>query len=62
MLTLWLVGISALGRYSASCWPAFLPLGVWLERRPALALAVVGFSAMLQMIFFFLHTHFLGVR
>ena len=32
------VGIVALGRYMAACWPAFLPLGVWPV--PALSAAL----------------------
>jgi len=30
------MGAYGLGRYTASVWPAFLPLGVWLARRPSL--------------------------
>ncbi|MDB4967613.1 MAG: putative lipoprotein [Myxococcales bacterium] len=41
----WAVGGYGLGRYGAACWPAFLPLGVWLARRPALQLPVIiGFA------------------
>jgi hypothetical protein len=41
MLINWSVGAYALGRYSAACWPAFLPLAMWLLRRPTLQLPIV---------------------
>lgn len=50
-------GIAGLGRYSASVWPAFLPLGVWLSRRPALQVPVLLALALLQGLFFFLYVH-----
>jgi len=50
-------GGASLGRYTGSCWPAFLPIGMWLSRRPHLApILVAGFMVM-QGLFFFLHGH-----
>ena len=46
-----------LGRYSASCWPAFLPLGVWLSRRTALQGPALGALFLIQGLFFFLFSH-----
>jgi hypothetical protein len=51
MLVLWRVGLLGLGRYSASVWPAFLPLGAWLARRPGLLLPALIASALLQGMF-----------
>ncbi len=57
MFTVYVIGLAALGRYSASCWPAFLPLGVLLARRPGLETPVcVGF-ALLQGLFLYLFSH-----
>lgn len=50
-------GAAALGRYSASAWPAFLPLGVFLEKRPNLFGPVVLAFALFQGMFFFLFSH-----
>lgn len=50
-------GAVALGRYSASVWPAFLPLGVWLAKRPNWQIPVLVTSALLQGLFFFLYSH-----
>jgi hypothetical protein len=47
----------ALGRYSSACWPAFLPLGVLLARRPVLQGPVVGMLFMFQGLFFYLFVH-----
>lgn len=47
----------ALGRYSSACWPAFLPLGVMLSRRPLLQGPVVGALMLLQGAFFWLFSH-----
>ncbi len=51
------IGILGFGRYSAECWPAFLPVGVWLQRRPSLAPLLIGVAALLQISFFNLHAH-----
>jgi Gpi18-like mannosyltransferase len=45
------------GRYSSACWPAFLPLGVLLSKRPALQGPVIGFLMLLQGMFFWLFSH-----
>ncbi len=57
MLVVWAIGVWGLGRYSASCWPAFLPLGSWLARWPALRGPVIVFFALFQGLFFYLFTH-----
>jgi hypothetical protein len=51
------VGIVALGRYMAACWPAFLPLGVWLAQRPSWQGPVITLLAVFQGLFFFLFMH-----
>lgn len=57
MAVLWVMGVAGLGRYTASCWPAYLPLGVALARWRWLRLRLVlGFS-MGQEIFFNLFVH-----
>ena len=50
-------GGASLGRYTGSCWPAFLPIGMWLGRRPTLAPILLGGFMLLQGLFFFLHGH-----
>lgn len=57
MLVLWTAGLEGLGRYAASVWPAFLPVGVWLARRPLFQGGVVGFLFLLQGLFFWLFAH-----
>ncbi|MET0403974.1 MAG: glycosyltransferase family 39 protein [Cystobacter sp.] len=57
MLVLWTVGLLGLGRYSASVWPAFLPLGVWLSRFPALRGPVVLGCALFQGMILYLFIH-----
>lgn len=53
----WCVGAYGLGRYSASTWPAFLPLGAWLAPRRRLLVAAVVVSAILQGVFLHLFAH-----
>jgi hypothetical protein len=50
-------GGASLGRYTSSCWPAFLPVGVWLARKPSLAPILLGGLMLIQGLFFFLHGH-----
>lgn len=57
MIVFWVVGAAGLGRYSASCWPAYLPLGVALVRWPALRAPTLGFLGLCQGIIFVLHVH-----
>jgi hypothetical protein len=57
MIVVLLIGAWGLGRYAASCWPAFLPVGVFLSRRRHLAIAAVAMSALLQGLLFFLWSH-----
>jgi hypothetical protein len=56
-LAIWVIGMWGIGRYSASCWPAFLPLGAWLSKRPNLQGPVIGILAMFQGLFFYLFAH-----
>jgi hypothetical protein len=46
-----------LGRYSASCWPAFLPLGAWLSKRANFQGPIVAILAVFQGLFFYLFVH-----
>ena len=57
MLLLWLTGIAGLGRYSAACWPAFLPIGASFARRPIALCAVITVLAMLQCLMLYLFVH-----
>lgn len=50
-------GAAGMGRYLASIWPCFLPLGVWLARRPTLQGATLGLLFLFQGMWFFLFTH-----
>ena len=57
-LVLYLVmGAYGLGRYAGSVGPAYLPLGIWLARRPSLQLPVVVVLAMFQGFFLHLYAH-----
>jgi hypothetical protein len=51
------IGAYGFGRYSASVWPAFLPLGVWLARRPSLQTPIVVVLAIFQGFFLHLFAH-----
>jgi hypothetical protein len=57
LIVIWSVGVYALGRYSASCWPAFFALGTLLGHRPRLLLPVVVGFAMLQGMYLYLFVH-----
>ncbi len=57
LITFWSVGVWGLGRYSASLWPGFLGVAMWLERYPQLVAPVIGSSAMLQGFLFYLWSH-----
>lgn len=61
MLMVWGIGIWGIGRYAASCWPAFLPFGVWLSRRPALQGPTVALLAVFQGLFFYLFSHMFAI-
>ncbi len=50
-------GAAGMGRYLASIWPCFLPLGVWLSKRPLWQGPVLGFFWLFQGLWFFLFTH-----
>ncbi len=53
----WAIGIAGLGRYTASFWPAFLPLGVLVEKRPWLLGPLVMAFAGAQGVFFTVFAH-----
>lgn len=55
-VNLWMGGM-ALGRYSATCWPAYLPLGVWAARNPTWQGPVLAALMLFQGLFFFLFSH-----
>jgi hypothetical protein len=57
MAALWIIGAFGLGRYSASCWPAFLPLGRFYERHPRIRLPLLLFFGLSQGWYFFLYSH-----
>lgn len=61
MMMIWAIGMWGLGRYSASVWPAFLPLGVWLARRPKWQGPVIGILALFQGLFFYLYAHMFAI-
>lgn len=56
-VVIWAIGLWCLGRYSASCWPAFLGGGVLAARRPTLGMVLVSGFCVIQGIFFFLFSH-----
>ncbi len=57
MVMIWVIGTFGLGRYAASCWPAYLPLGRWLERRPGWQAPVIVVLALAQGCFFYMFSH-----
>lgn len=57
MLLLWFCGVAGLGRYSSSCWPAFLPIGAWFANRPKLLIAAVCVLAIMQGMMLHLFVH-----
>lgn len=52
----WAIGVMGLGRYTASCWPAFLPLGVFVARREWAQPLVLVF-ALAQGMYLYLFSH-----
>ena len=61
IVALWAIGMWGLGRYAASCWPAFLPLGVWLSKRPNLQGPAIIVLALFQGLFFYLYSHMFAI-
>lgn len=61
-LILFFIGIGGLGRYSASCWPSFLPWGAALRRHPSALCTVAMALTLFQGYFFFLFTHGHGIN
>jgi hypothetical protein len=57
MILLYAAGLAGLGRYSSSCWPAFLPLGSLLAGRPGLLLGSICAFALLQGMVLYLWVH-----
>ncbi len=54
---IWSLGLWGLGRYSASCWPAFLGLGGLAARWPAVGMVLMSGFAVFQGLFFYLYMH-----
>lgn len=50
-------GAAGMGRYLANIWPCFLPLGVWLSKRPLWQGPVLGCFWLFQGLWFFLFSH-----
>lgn len=50
-------GAAGMGRYQASNWACFLPMGVWLARRPTWAGMALGALWVFQGMWFFLFSH-----
>ncbi len=61
MALYWKTSLMGLGRFSASCWPAFLPLGWWVSRRPGVASLALLPLAVAQGFYFFLWSHWFGI-
>lgn len=57
MVVLWAIGLMGLGRYTGSCWPAFLPLGVLVVRHPWLRMPAVLAFALMQGMYLYLFAH-----
>ena len=55
LIVFFLSGGVSLGRYTASCWFAFLPLGAFLNRSPRLGLVFLAVLFALQGYYFFYH-------
>lgn len=53
----WAIGLAGLGRYTASFWPAFLPMALWLTRWRWLQTPVLLAFAATQGLFFTLFVH-----
>jgi hypothetical protein len=53
----WVIGLAGLGRYTASFWPAFLPLGLLVTRYPWLGTPLLILFAAAQGVFFTLFAH-----
>lgn len=51
------VGFWGLGRYSASCWPAFYAMGLLAAKRPTLFTVLLAMLAMFQGLFFYMFSH-----
>lgn len=57
MAAVWALNVASLGRYAASIWPVYLPLAVWLARRPGLEGPIIGMLAMTQAMLLYLFVH-----
>ncbi|MDQ3262302.1 MAG: glycosyltransferase family 39 protein [Myxococcota bacterium] len=58
---MWTFARGGLASHAALCWPAFLPLGAWLSRRPSLQVPVVAGSAILLGCFLLLYTRGIAI-
>ncbi len=61
MTLYWSGALMGLGRFSASCWPAFLPVGWLLARRQDLAIPVLLALGMAQGFYFYLWSHWYSI-
>jgi hypothetical protein len=57
LLLLYAIGFDSLGRYTASCWPAFLGLGLWMAKRPTWLAPSAAMLALFQGMLFALYVH-----
>lgn len=57
MVVLLGIGLMGLGRYTGSCWPAFLPMAVAVTRYPWLRSPLLIAFAMVQGLYLYLHVH-----
>ena len=58
----WTIGAESLGRHSAACWPAFLPLGVLAARHRRWAAPLLVVMVVFQFLFFHLFMHVTAVN
>jgi hypothetical protein len=57
LIAVWAMGMWGLGRYTAACWPAFLPFGARVAKTRYLQGPVITILALFQGLFFFLFSH-----
>ena len=55
------IGLWGVGRYSASCWPAFYGLGLIAAKRPTLFAVLLAGFALFQGLFFYMFSHAEGI-
>jgi hypothetical protein len=57
MVLMWTIGGAGLGRYAASCWPGFLPVGKLLYERSSMQGIFIGVLALAQGLWLYLFVH-----